>query len=322
MIHDKYAMCLGHAQKELFAQFLARIYLEIPDCKIGEFSTLTGLTGPRSKDFRTFFKASLKKCFVVLANTFDNVKGNFPIGFKIWDTEIKKSFKYIDADVFYNDGKKDGKKRFWAYTDEKYINDWAKTFKKPFDVKDSIATLIGIANDFQQQRTVFLDRPYKKVIASNHNFQVTKDNLIESAIYYTVRRCIPHTWLNHNDQFLWPDDEWKKDKKFQNNCLINVLFNNSIQSQYGTNHWIPFTEKQVAAKEKFESHFMSDFLKKRVQIDPFSKEAQAVLDAGLAFWKYYHAQTRGNKTVSVNASFYDMSQFQNRYRGEKTRETL
>jgi hypothetical protein len=46
-----------------------------------------------------------------------------------------------------------------------------------------------------------------------------------------------------------------------------------------------------------------------MEIEPFSKEAQAVLDAGLGIWKYYHAKTKGNKTVSVNASFYDIKEY-------------
>jgi hypothetical protein len=71
------------------------------------------------------------------------------------------------------------------------------------------------------------------------------------------------------------------------------------------NHWIPFTEKQVAAKDKFESNFMSSFLKGRT----LSVEAQSLYNAGLALWKYYHAKTKNNKTVSVNASFYDIRAF-------------
>jgi hypothetical protein len=50
------------------------------------------------------------------------------------------------------------------------------------------------------------------------------------------------------------------------------------------NRWILFTEKEVDAKEKFDSAFMSGFLKRR----SFSPEAQSVLDAGRELWKYYY----------------------------------
>jgi hypothetical protein len=50
---------------------------------------------------------------------------------------------------------------------------------------------------------------------------------------------------------------------------------------------------------------MSDFLKGRT----FSKEAMAVYNTGLEFWKYYHSKIKTNKTVSVNASFYDIKEY-------------
>ncbi|MDR1654610.1 MAG: hypothetical protein LBR96_01330, partial [Treponema sp.] len=58
-------------------------------------------------------------------------------------------------------------------------------------------------------------------------------------------------------------------------------------------------------KEKFESAFMSDFIKGKI----FSDESQAVLGAGRELGKYYHAKTKNNKTASVNASFYDIREF-------------
>jgi hypothetical protein len=73
----------------------------------------------------------------------------------------------------------------------------------------------------------------------------------------------------------------------------------------GVNHWIPFTEKQVGAKEKFESNFMSKFLKDKT----FSPEATAVLDEGRELWRYYHVKIKTNNPASVNASFYDIREF-------------
>ena len=39
------------------------------------------LQSPNFKAFRQAFRSSLEKCFIVPADTFDNVKGQFPIGF-------------------------------------------------------------------------------------------------------------------------------------------------------------------------------------------------------------------------------------------------
>jgi hypothetical protein len=67
-------------------------------CIIGEFSKLKILNGQHFIDFRKFFLAKIKKSFVVPANTFDNVKGIFPIGFMIWDTSEKERFVKMKAE--------------------------------------------------------------------------------------------------------------------------------------------------------------------------------------------------------------------------------
>ena len=153
-------------------------------------------------------------------------------------------------------------------------------------------------------------------------FPINAQNLVVACIYIAVRHCIPSTWLNDRDQFLWPRDSWQEDVEFQHDCLAYALMDNQIRAQYGTNHWIPYTEYEVDAKEKFSSHFMADFLsgrlgRERVETgdlfagnldlipkEPvvFSPEAQAVLDAGRDLWRYYHAQPNANP----NAALYDI----------------
>ena len=98
--YKKYIGKLKRGINEVFAQFLARIYYEIPNCKIGEFSTLKILQSQNFADFRNEYLAKLEKIFIVPADTFDNVKGQFPIGFKIWDTAKEEIFKEIQADVY------------------------------------------------------------------------------------------------------------------------------------------------------------------------------------------------------------------------------
>ncbi|MEJ7847042.1 MAG: hypothetical protein WKF92_03020 [Pyrinomonadaceae bacterium] len=80
---DRYSQQLGKATNELFAQFLARIYFEIPSCTIGVFSKLKNLQSSNFQVFRRNFLARLETLFLAPANTFDNVKGVFPIGFSV-----------------------------------------------------------------------------------------------------------------------------------------------------------------------------------------------------------------------------------------------
>ncbi|MDR0567677.1 MAG: hypothetical protein LBG87_00525 [Spirochaetaceae bacterium] len=300
-IQKKYSNSMGYAKRQIFIQFLARIYFEIPGCKIGEFSTLTGLSGPRFIDFRNFFRAKLEACFIMPAYTFDNVKGTFPIGFKVWDTNKKAAFSKTIADVYNETGINIGKKTIYAYTGEKFINDWTLAFID--DTKESLGTIIGIANDFQHQNAVCIERPNKPW---NHQYQwqINRDNILESCAYFAARLCIKPTWLNSNDQFLSPQANYQNDKEFMHNCLLYTLFHgkNRISCKYGANHWIPFTAEEVSANAKFESGFMSFFLKGKM----FSDEARAVLSAGKALWKYYH---KNSNAISVNASLYDIREF-------------
>ena len=144
------------------------------------------------------------------------------------------------------------------------------------------------------------------------------------------------TWLNDRDQFLYPNNKWQQDKEFQSDCLAYTLFHgqNRISSKENIiNHWIPFTEREVDAKDKFESNFMTDFMRGKLKLDEtetieqenllknkenkkakntelntpleFSEEAKAVFDGGRELWRYYHSKP----DININASFYDIREY-------------
>jgi len=338
-IQKKYKSLLGKASNEKFAQFLVRIYIEIEGCFLANFSKLKNLQAANFSDFRNFFLAKLEKFFVVPADTFDNVPGEFPIGFQIWDTNIKRKFEYINADIYDGKGHFIGQKGFYSYENVKYINDWYRQF---YDAKgNEIGILNTRGNDFQNQDRIYISSKNN----FNHTSIITSKNLITACIYIVVRHCIPKTWLNDRDQFLYPNDGWKTDYEFQNDCLAFALFHdqNRISAANGINHWIPFIEWDVEAKNNFKSHFMTDFIagpkhfivaeapslfynaspgggggassntgktlhNKKTALK-FSKTAKNVFKAGLELWKYYHAQPKCN----VNASLYDIREhFQGR----------
>ena len=322
MVAKKYATQMGYGKRELFVQFLTRINEEIRGCLLGEFSKLKIIQGPKFEDVRHSFRPELLRAFLVPAETFDNVKGQFPIGFKVWDTSRQIDYRDFVVDVYDSRGEWNGKKTLFAYRDEPVINDWIGNFASNAHTDESMGTIIAVANDFQNRGTINLCEPNKQW---NHKFQwqVKPENLIPSCVYFAVRLCMDATWLNDRDQFLFPKEGWNADAGFQADCLVFTLFHgqNRIMSRDGINHWIPFTEEGVGASDCFKSHFMSDFLagkiddKEAVQGDffnevkasekkplMFSAEAQAVLDAGRELWRYYHAQPNANP----NASFYDI----------------
>lgn len=308
--YEKYKDIIGKASNELFAQFFIRIWAEISGCRLAEFSTLKILQASNFAVFRSVFQAKLEKMFAVPADTFDNVKGQFPIGFMIWNTAKKGIIKKIEADIYDRISQPIQSKNFYVYKKEdKLINEWLNFYKTK---KCFVGVLMGDAPDYQNNKYVSI----QNTIGKRHGkyFYINEDNLQISTIYLAVRHCIEANWLNDRDQFLYPNDGWKEDMEFQADCLAFTLFHgqNRISSEQGINHWIPFSEQEVDAKDVFASHFMSDYIKDK-QIE-FSAEAQAVFAAGKALWKYYHEQPQANP----NASFYDIrAYFQGRDKNGK-----
>ncbi|WP_288159741.1 hypothetical protein [Bacteroides acidifaciens] len=303
VIKLKYATDMGYAKREMFIQFMTRIYKEIAE-------------------FRSFFRAKLGRNFLVPANTFDNVTGDFPIGFFIYHLGENEVFTETLSDVYAADGAFLCKKTILSYDNYKVINDWTQTFiDKPIESskgsKYSIGTIIGVGNDFQNQRTVRIENSWRPW---NHQYQwqITANNLFASCIYLVVRTIISADWLNDRDQFLSPTNNWEEDTEFQNDCLAYTIFHTNIKSSETINHWIPFPEKEVDAHDSYKSHFMIDFIsgKKRPRKEAdlfsgaedkshpltFSAEAEAVLNAGRELWRYYHSQPDSNP----DASLYDI----------------
>jgi hypothetical protein len=205
--------------------------------------------------------------------------------------------------VFDAHGKNVGKKRVYGNLPPS-INKW---IAKANDASEmGIGYLNCVTPMFQNQGYVWIDT--KEQITHCLHLPLHSKNLIEGAVYYAVRHCIRANWLNNRDQFLYPDDGYKTDKEFQNDCLIFTLFHgqNRIRSNGSDNHWIPFTEKEVDAKDNFQSTFMSDFLRKRKSL---SREAKTVFDAGKALWQYYHETIKINGTAFVDASLYEIREY-------------
>lgn len=317
--HDKYHDKLSGGNRELFAQFLARIYFEIPNSKIAEFSTLKILQSSHFLDFRQHFRAKIEKVFLVPADTFDNVKGKFPIGFKIWNTNKKDIFKEIEADIYDKKESFIGTKILYSYEDFEYYSKFVNSIK--LKTGFTIGWLEGTTRNSFQHNSIIQIVNSKEQMAVPRGMFVFSENLIKCCVCYSVRKAIDATWLNDRDQFLFPNDGWQNDTEFQNDCFIYTLFNNNIQSKFGTNHWIPFTEQEVNAQNKFESHFMTDFINGKMKVEEetvlfgsasspnqkreFSAEAKAVFDAGRELWSYYHKQPN----VNVNASLYDIREY-------------
>ncbi|GAA7337266.1 hypothetical protein [Helicobacter pylori] len=394
LICEKYKNELGKANNEVFAQFFMRIYKELNGVILASFSTLKNLQGSNFKKFREVFKAEFKGGFMVPADTFDNVKGQFPIGFLVWDTSsilpkenplnlggnskeekqnsnlildqdnlkdnpLKERFCLLDInapnrkmcpqsrtrtkgiqkhsaaapfktplhavslEIFDSFGGFLGSKKIYTHTIDKMLTlaDYLQKFQ-PTKKDTTLGYLDPGRNSFQHQNLIHISIIDKSKQSHVKYFPIITPTILLVSIFFSVRHCIKATWQNDRDQFYAPyNDTWQDDNEFKNNALAFMLFHtqNRITSTQGTNHFIPFDEEEVGAKERYASHALLDFLKGKLQeqtqnnnlfetlnkeIKPlkFSENALSVFNAGREIYRYYHTQDFTNRPYNANIS--------------------
>ncbi len=320
----------GYAARELFVQFLVRIAKELPTATVAIFSKLKYVNAPNFDKFRDDWNARFLSGFVVHSQAFDGLKGNFPIGFLIWATDQRAASKQpivaITAEVLDKNAQAIGEKCFYNLPNEQLLSSWIVRARSndvdALPLKNAIAPttstkdvrgtkwadgaiggMIAPGGDVQHAGlTALLSSGY----CSAGGFFVTDKNLWQAAIVFSVRRLIKQTWLNDRDQFLKPTVPLPDG--FVTDCLIWMLFNGSNLTAGANdlewngkkwslvNHFIPFTEAEVDAPDRFESDFMVQYLDTLRQAQGergsgFSPEAMAVLDAGRVLWRAYFSQT-------------------------------
>ncbi|GAA9778215.1 hypothetical protein VN0325_14020 [Helicobacter pylori] len=326
--HETYKDFLGSGANELFAQFFMRIYKELNGCIMASFSTLKYLNSSNFKKFREVFKANFLEGFMVPADSFDNVKGQFPIGFLVWDTATPPPLKptnAINLEVFDSLGEFLGYKNI-VNENVKNIHMWLKQ-KEKIENMEILGYIDTPTPDFQGSPSVAIINNKNSSKRHSVYFAIASSNILLGSVFFSIRHCIKATWQNDRDQFYAPyDDAFQNDSEFKNNCLIFMLFHtqNRITSTQGTNHFIPFSEDEVNAKERYSSHALLDFLKGKIKEEgdslflnakkenkplKFSPSASKVFDAGKEIYRHYHTQASTNRLYNANASLYDIKEF-------------
>lgn len=253
------------------------------------------------------------------SKAFDGLKGNFPIGFLVWQTShgdgTLSQIGEVTVEVLDKNARPIGEKKFYNLPKATYLGEWIKrprsnsveaiSLKNAItpgtnskDVRGTkwadgaIGSMLCAGNDIQPAST--LTALLSSGFSSAGAFFVTPENLSQAAIIFSVRRLIKPTWINDRDQFLIPTESLTPE--FQNDCLIWMLFNGSNLTASANdlewndrkwsivNHFIPFSEQEVGSDERFESSWMVDYLADRI----LSVEAVAVMDAGRRLWQAYH----------------------------------
>lgn len=311
---------IGYASKELFVQFLFRIAQEMPTATLAMFSTLKYVNAPNFEKFRDGWHASYLGGFVVHSKAFDGLNGDFPIGFLVWETNQNGKHHFVDkitTTVLDKNANPTGEKEFFNLPNKSFLNAWmsksktnnelalplsnAITISKNPRIKMSCDNMKGFLfagnNDLQNASTGTLITSSIYTGRNGGGVYLNDINLWQAAVVFAVRRLIKPTWLNDRDQFLQPtaplSDEFKSD------CLIWMLFNGSNLTAGANdlewngkkwslvNHFIPYTEAEVGAPDRFESDFMVQYLADK----ELSTEALAVWLAGQVLWQAYFAHT-------------------------------
>ncbi|QYM72026.1 hypothetical protein K1X45_10965 [Pseudochrobactrum sp. Wa41.01b-1] len=314
----------GKASNELFTQFLARIHKEVPTAIVASFGKLKYVNSQAFEEFRKVWQAKYLGGFVVHSKAFDDLKGEFPIGFLIWDTSKPEPITEIVTDVLDRNAAYIGDKTYTNVENDLLLSTWpvrpktnsvpALPLKGAVEPATTTADLRGTkwsngaigwfncaGNDLQQANrlTMLLSSGF----ASGRGFFINKDNLWQVAVMFTVRRIIKPTWLNDRDQFLQPNkalsDEFKSD------CLVWTLFNSANYSASVEkirwngadwpliNHFLPFKEAEIGAKTAFASSFMATYMSKLT----LSAEAKAVMKEGRRLFQHFHQQKFGRTIV-------------------------
>jgi hypothetical protein len=243
---------IGHAKRELFAQFMYRIVKEIPkNAYLGMFSKLKYLNAPDSIDFRNnFFNYKFEKGFIFKSTNFHLVRGKYPIGFLIWNLNIeqKNEGKSIPLDILNNEAIAVGVKHLTLIKKGDVLNNW---FKRPSnsdnyqlpplsngitiaaankDIRhrarpDFLASICSNGNDFQHSKYVSI---FSSPSVSAGAFTVTEEIFEQSLTLHAVRKIPNQTWLNDRNQFLKP--HVNLEKVFVNDCVVWSLFSNSNET--------------------------------------------------------------------------------------------
>ncbi len=321
----------GFAKRELFTQFVARLIKEIPTATLAMFSKLKYVNAPNFELFREKWNAEYLGGFIVHSKAFDGLNGDFPIGFLVWKTnqiaKNKSVITEINTDVFDKNTNPIGEKKFYNLPNNTFLNSWVKRPKankqaviplknavspatRTIDVRgcywsdNAIGSLYLSSNDVQSIRTTAL-------VSSGFNsagaFFVNLENLWQAALILAVRKLVKPTWVNDRDQFLQPTEPLTEE--FKSDCLIWMLFNGSNLTASANdlewngkkwsivNHFIPYTEEEVNAPDRFESDFMVRYLSTLQGfgtlegIAALSTEAKQVYEEGKKLWQAYFAHT-------------------------------
>jgi hypothetical protein len=340
---------IGHAKRELFAQFMFRIAHEMPKKTfLGMFSTLKYLNAPDSAHYRDkHFNYKYEKGFVFHSKCFHGVTGDFPIAFLIWNLSKPGGSKTIEIDIADTEAKTIGVKHLRLIDKGDVLNNW---FPRPknsaahilpplsngITVKhgntdtrhrarpDFLASICSKGNDFQNAKYItILSSPSVSAGA----FTVIKENFEQALTLHAVRKIPKPTWLNDRNQFLIPAEE--PSQEFMHDCVVWSLFSGSNQTTamsgvkydgkvyHIVNHFFPFLIERLKRWDirdpDMKQQMQRDedrFAAKWLRSHALSEEAKEVLKRAAEVYKIFYASLPHMATAKWKISTWDVGWYQ------------
>lgn len=340
---------VGHAKRELFAQFMFRIVNELPKKSyLGMFSTLKYLNAPDSVAYRDkHFNFKYEKGFLFHSKCFHGVTGDFPISFLIWNLSKKSETKYIEIDIANEQAETIGIKHLQLIDKKDVINNWVTRPQNSNDyilpamsngitVKDGntdtrhrarpdfLASICSKGNDFQNAKYVtILSSPSVSAGA----FSVIKENFEKALTLHAVRKIPKPTWLNDRNQFLVPHTE--PNQEFISDCIVWSLFSNSNQtsslknvSYLGNtyqikNNFYPFKIEELKHWDIKDADLKQQLIKDEnrfvadwISKNKLSHEAKLVLEKAETVYKLFYANLNQMVTKNWKIDTWDAGWYQ------------
>lgn len=335
----------GEASRELFVQFLFRISKEFAGkpAHLCLFSKLKYLNSNNDQKIRDgFFQYAYCRGFIFPIKCFHGSKGNFPVGFLVWNLtqKIHLSKQAITLDVFNAGLEKVGTKTVPCVSRTEMLNKWCPRPKwdghsvmpmftsalnqqlENKDQRDHIAegylfSVVSKGDDFQNTNACFiLSTPYANAGA----FSVTAENFERAMILHAVKKIPVATWTNDRDAFYAPKSALGGE--FISDCVVWSAFapsNYTVSlkdvSYKGTTYQIrnnlyPFPFGEVRAwgcplsdiAAQFAGRDEDRYLARWLKGRTLSSEARAVLDAAQLLYRCFYSEILNTNWVDYRVS--------------------
>jgi hypothetical protein len=310
---------VGHVKRELFAQFMFRLVHELPkNTYLGMFSKLKYLNAPDSVEYRDkFFNFKYESGFLFKSTNFNGVKGNYPIGFLLWNLSKDRESKTVEIDIVNENAITIGVKHLALIEKNDVLNNWFERPKNSNDyilpplsngitVKDGntdtrhrarhdfLASICSNGNDFQHAKyVVMLSSPN----ASAGAFTVNEENFLQAVTLHAVKKIPKPTWLNDRNQFLIPRLE--PTQEFYCDCVIWSLFASSNETTSLSN--VQYLGNTYQIKNNFFPFKIDDLKKWEVKDPDFRQQLSNDEDRFVANWILQNELSEEAKTVLTKA---------------------